>query len=53
MSKFPWDEIKANTLRVLCREIGMPTVYTRQDMISLFRIAEEQGRECTIPVSTP
>ncbi|KAF9005055.1 hypothetical protein BDQ17DRAFT_1408427 [Cyathus striatus] len=33
-SKFPWENIRANTLRLICQELGYKALPTRQQMIS-------------------
>ena len=46
MSTFPWDAVKAETLRSVARDIGISATLKRDDMIHLFRMVEEDGRMC-------
>ena len=48
MSTFPWDTVKAETLRSIARDIGISPTHKRDEMIHLFRMVAEDGRMCRI-----
>ncbi|KAF9004507.1 hypothetical protein BDZ89DRAFT_611683 [Hymenopellis radicata] len=48
VSEFPWDMLKAETLRTISREIGIGYVTTREAMLANFHLVEEQGIEASI-----
>lgn len=42
-AKFPWDLLKAESLRALCRDLG-GLQGRRDEMITFLKAVEEQGR---------
>lgn len=42
-ARFPWDSLKAESLRIVCRDLGGPPG-RRDEMITFLRAVEEQGR---------
>ncbi|KAF5375916.1 hypothetical protein D9615_008214 [Tricholomella constricta] len=46
MVEFPWDSLKAGTLRTLCRDLGFPKIMATKDvMIRFLTKVEQQGPE--------
>jgi hypothetical protein len=41
--KFPWDDLSANTLRNVCRDIGCRVLLTKPNMITFLEDVEENG----------
>lgn len=42
----PWDQLKADTLRLVCRDLGAtPGKRKRDDMIGFLNKVEKRGRE--------
>ncbi|KAG6836886.1 hypothetical protein H0H93_001717 [Arthromyces matolae] len=49
MSNFPWDKLKAETLRAICTDLGFPrTFYTKEIMVGLIKMTEDSGLEQSI-----
>lgn len=44
-SKFPWDTLKAETLRAICRDIGIGFVGKRETVLSHLQLIHEIGRK--------
>lgn len=44
MGGFPWDILKAETLRILCRDLGFSQAIRKDIMISFLTTVEESGR---------
>lgn len=44
MADFPWDKLKAGTLRSVCIDLGYSRLWTKQEMMSLLKVAQESGR---------
>lgn len=42
-SKLPWDQVKAESLRSICVDLGR-RLSTKADMISFLRTVEDEGR---------
>ncbi|EPQ53306.1 hypothetical protein GLOTRDRAFT_122482 [Gloeophyllum trabeum ATCC 11539] len=48
-SQFPWDKLRAETLRTLCKELGFPAKLSRRDeMIKALAAVQEHGLEETL-----
>lgn len=44
-SKIPWDKLKADTLRAICRDLGAnPGKRKREGMLEFLRAVETTGR---------
>ncbi|KAF8063410.1 hypothetical protein FPV67DRAFT_1506425 [Lyophyllum atratum] len=52
MPEFPWDSLKAETLRSLCRDLGMSRPSTRGAMIGFLTQVKEQGLEKAIAIES-
>lgn len=46
VSEFPWDMLKAETLRSISRDIGIGHFTTREAMLANMHLVEEQGGMC-------
>jgi hypothetical protein len=46
MSSFPWDTLKAETLRSMCKDLGAGPVVKRnkENMVSFLEDIEKRGR---------
>ncbi|KAG5337076.1 hypothetical protein C0989_010901 [Termitomyces sp. Mn162] len=46
MANFPWDKLKAETLRSICSDLGYSRLfYTKEVMLSLLKVVQESGLE--------
>jgi hypothetical protein len=53
-SKIPWDKLKADTLRAICRDFGAnPGKRKREGMLELLRAVETTGRASCLRPSHP
>ncbi|KAG6890182.1 hypothetical protein C0995_010887 [Termitomyces sp. Mi166 len=44
MVDFPWDKLKADTLRSICSDLGYPRLFhTKEVMMSLLKLVQESG----------
>ncbi|KAK0187240.1 hypothetical protein F5146DRAFT_1142201 [Armillaria mellea] len=48
-TKFPWDSLKAETLRAICRDIGIGYVRKRETMLSHLQLIHEIGLDKSLP----
>ena len=49
MPPFPWDVLKAETLRATCKELGAsPATRRKRDMILFLKDVETLGRTCSL-----
>ncbi|RDB21913.1 hypothetical protein Hypma_011008 [Hypsizygus marmoreus] len=42
---FPWDQVKANTLRTICRDLGFSSSAPRETMVTFLNLAADEGLE--------
>lgn len=51
-ARFPWDQVKAESLRILCRDLGGPAG-RRDEMVTFLQTTEEQGGVCIYHCFSP
>ena len=47
-SSFPWDKVKAETLRTLGRDLGVSGSFKREEIIETFVNIEKHGRTSNV-----
>jgi hypothetical protein len=50
-SKFPWETLKAETLRSICKDLAFPggIARKREDMVDALKSIEKMGRKHVYP----